>query len=410
MESRAVGDVNTCVPVRAPESALALAIAVVCGAAVLLCPRTGAAAPAATEAVPAPIVFFWSSPGRAEPEKRRMLAAVQAAAAAAGARVFDLSPPAGDPPDAATRVSRAVAAYDSMRFADAIVELDAAASQAAEHGAWGLTRDALVDLFLYRALAKTESGDEAGAWSDFVRAATIDPARVLDPARFRPSAVKSFARAVQEAAARAPVALSVSAPASARIYIDGRASGGEQVSEALLPGEHYVWVARPEAAPFGRAITLAAPFALVVPDDAARLPVDRELRRRAGRLASGTPLVVALSRQGGIDAAELRSLDPDGTRGRGAVRLGPSPEANARDLGQVVERALREVAAADRSRPDLVAARPSPGTDRRRWYQSRWLWVAVGAAGALIAVTPFLLDSSDGTPGIPGTLDPGPLE
>ena len=68
------------------------------------------------------------------------------------------------------------------------------------------------------------------------------------------------------------------------------------------------------------------------------------------------------------------------------------------------------MAAADRSRPDLVAARPPTGTEQRRWYQSRWLWVAVGAAGALIAVTPFLLDSSDGAPGIPGTLDPGPLE
>jgi hypothetical protein len=378
----------------------------------LLRPSASEAAPAAAaaEAVPAPIVFFWSSPGRTEPEKRPLLAAVRAAANAAGARVLDLSPPVPSPPDSATRVTRAVAAYDSMRFADAITELDGAAAQAAEHGAWGLSREALVDLYLYRALAKTESGDEAGAWSDFVRAATIDPARVLDPARFRPSAVKSFGRAVHEVAARAPVALSISAPAASRVYIDGRASGGERVNEALLPGEHYVWVERPEAAPFGRAITLAAPFTLVVPEDAARLPGDGDLRRRAGRLASGTALVVAISRQGGIDAAELRSLDPGATRGRGAVRLGVSPEANARDLGQVVRRALGEVAAADRSRPDLVSAGPLPRAGERRWYQSRWLWVAVGAAGALIAVTPFLLDSSDGAPGIKGSVTTGPLE
>ena len=140
MESRAVGDVNTCVPVRAPPSALCLAIAVVSGAALLLRPSSSAAAPAAADAVPAPIVFFWSSPGRAEAQKRRLLAAVQVAADQAGARVLDLSPPVASPPDAAIRVARAVAAYDSMRFADAISELDAAAAQASEHGAWGLSR------------------------------------------------------------------------------------------------------------------------------------------------------------------------------------------------------------------------------------------------------------------------------
>jgi hypothetical protein len=366
--------------------------------------------------VAAPIVFFWSSPARSASETHRLLAAVEAAAAASGARVLDLSPPVATPPDAAIRVARAVSAYDSMRFDDAIAELDAAAADAAEHGAWGLSRDQLVDLFLYRALAKTESGDEAGAWGDFVRAATIDPARILDPARFRPSAVKSFVRAVRAVSARAPVALAIRAPSGSRIHIDGRAGGTDQLRESLRPGEHYLWVERPEAPPFARTVTLAGQLSLVVPDDAHRLPSDGELRQRAARLAAGTPLVVALSRQGGIDAAELRSLEPDGPRPRGVVRLGPSPEANARDLERSVARELRELrqrgerAAAERSRAMLVGAGRSPASDQRRWYHSRWVWLAVGAAGALLAVSPFLLDSSGGPGANEAALDPGPLE
>ncbi len=395
-------------PFRAPARALSLAIALAASVAPFMRARTVAAAPPSNRVAP-PVVFFWSSPGRALSETRQLLSAVQSAAAAVGARVLDLSPPAATPPDTAARVARAVTAYDAMQFADAIGALDAAALAAAEHGAWGLSREALVDLFLYRALARTESGDEAGAWTDFVRAATIDPSRVLDPARFRPSAVKSFGRAVREVSARQPVTLTVRAPSGSRIHIDGRSSGGETASEALLPGEHYVWVERPEAAPFGRTVTLAAAASLTAPDDAARLPEDAQLRRRAQRLAAGAPLVVALSRQGGIDTVELRSLDPGGAVPRGAVRLGPSPEANARDLRPVVERALSELAAAERDRAELTTTLPG-ATGERRWYHSRWLWVGVGAAAALVAVSPFLFDSSEPLRTNPAAVDLGSLE
>jgi hypothetical protein len=401
--------VTTYGPLRAPARALAVAIALSVGGVGPLSRAPSAEAAPPPDRIAPPVVFFWSGPGRALGETRQLLGAVQSAAAAVGARVLDLSPPVAIPPDTAARVARAVTAYDAMRFADAIAALDSAALAAAEHGGWGLSREALVDLFLYRALARTESGDEAAAWSDFVRAATIDPSRVLDPARFRPSAVKSFGRAVREVAARQPVTLTVRAPPGSRIHIDGRASGAEQASESLLPGEHYVWIERPEAAPFGRTVTLATAASLVAPDGAAARPDDAQLRRRAQRLSAGTPLVVALSRQGGIDTVELRSLDPGGAVPRGAVRLGPSPEANASDLRQVVGRALGELAAAARGRAELTSSSPG-ATGERRWYQSRWLWLGVGAAAALVAVSPFLLDSSGSPRTIPAAVDLGSLE
>ena len=395
-------------PLRSPARALSLAVALAASVSPLARARPAVAAPPPDGVAP-PVVFFWSGPGRALAETRQLLSAVQGAAASVGARVLDLSPPAATPPDTAARVARAVTAYDAMRFADAIAALDSAALTAAEHGGWGLSREALVDLFLYRALARTESGDEAGAWTDFVRAATIDPSRVLDPARFRPSAVKSFGRAVREVAARPPVTLTVRAPPGSRIHIDGRSSGAEQASESLLPGEHYVWVERPEAAPFGRTVTLAAAASVTAPDDAARQPDDAQLRRRAQRLSAGTALVVALSRQGGIDSVELRSLDPGGAVPRGVVRLGPSPEANASDVRQVVARALGELAAAERDRAALTSSGPGAAGEQR-WYHSRWVWLGVGAAAALVAVSPFLLDSSEPLRTNPAAVDLGSLE
>jgi len=371
-------------------------------------PGSRPAARAARRSGPAPIVFFWSSPGQADADARpALLAAIDAAAAPRGARVLDLSPRPAAPPDTAARVARAVAAYDGMRFGEAIGELDVAAAAVAEHGAAGLGRDALVDLYLYRALSKIEAGDEAGAWNDFVRAATIDPARILDPARFRPTAVKSFTRAVKEVSARAPITLAIEAPVGSRIHLDGRPIGRDRAREILQPGEHYIAVERPAAPAFARAITLAGAVTLVVPDDAARAPSEADLRRRALRLGAAAALVVALSRQDGVPVVELRSLERGGAALRGAVRLGPSPAADARDLRQAVDRALGELDDAGASRADLAGSGPSAPPPR--WYKNRWLWLAIGAAGALVAVSPFLLDSG-GPSSVEATLPTGALD
>lgn len=352
-----------------------------------------------------PVVFFWSSASQADVSARATLVpAVEAAARGAGAQAVDLSPVAAPSLALTESVTRGVASYDAMRFADAVAELDLVAAAAAEHGARGLTRDALVDLFLFRALAKNEMGDATGAWSDFVRAATLDPARVLDPARFRPSAVKSFARAVQEVTARGTAPLTVRAPAGSRVYLDGRATGRDQATDALLPGEHFVWVERPAAPPFARTVTLATATEIDVPDDAAAPPVDADLVRRATRLGAGAVLLVALRRDGGVALVELRSVGGRRQAMRGVVRLGPSPEADARDLRAEVARALEQV---ERARP--VITTPAGGETERRWYHSRWLWVAVGAVSAFAVMTPFLLDTGDSSRG-GAALDTGELE
>jgi len=354
------------------------------------------------------VVLFWSSPGQADSAARAaLLPAVERAARAAGAVSADLSPAAPAAPAVADQVTRAIAAYDGMRFTDAVFELDKAAATAGEHGGRGLAREGLVDLYLYRALARTETGNTAGAWEDFVRAATLDPTRILDPARYRPSAVKSFTLAVVEVKKRPAVALTISAPAGSKIHIDGRASAGDRVSENLLPGEHYVWVERPEAAPFARVVTLAAATELKVPDEAAAPPNDAELARRAARLGSGPLLVVALRRDGGIGLVELRSVGLHGSTLRGVLRLGPSPEASARDLEKAVARALRGI------RGDLArAAGPVKTTSSppERWYKNRWLWLAAGVVVTAAALSPFVFDSPSSESPTDAALDPSGLQ
>jgi hypothetical protein len=354
-----------------------------------------AEAPAHAQAASGPsVVLFWSSPGQADASARAaLLPAVERAARRAGAVSADLSPAAAAAPAVAEQVARAITAYDAMRFADAAIELDAAAVTAAEQGGRGLGRDQLVDLFLYRALARTETGNTAGAWDDFVRAATLDSTRLLDPARFRPSAVKSFTLAVEEVKKRTAVSLTVAAPAGSKVVIDGRPSGRDRVSESLLPGEHYVWVERPAAAPFAKVVTLAAASELAVPEDAAEPPSDAELARRAARLGSGQMLVVALRRDGGVGVVELRSVGPRGSTLRGVVRLGPSPEAGARDVERQVARALRAMRSElARGAAGGTRATPPPA----RWYQSRWLWLGIGVVATAAALSPFVFNSDGG--------------
>ena len=366
------------------------------------------APPAHAQAASGPsVVLFWSSPGQADAAARAvLLPAVERAARRAGAVSADLSPAAAPVPPVADQVARAITAYDAMRFADAAFELDAAAVTAAEQGGRGLGRDQLVDLFLYRALARTEAGNTAGAWDDFVRAATLDPTRLLDPARFRPSAVKSFTLAVEEVKKRAAVALTVAAPAGSKVVIDGRPSGRDRVSETLLPGEHYVWVERPAAAPFARVVTLAAPSELAVPEDAAQPPSDAELARRAARLGSGQILVVALRRDGGVALVEMRSVGRRGATLRGVVRLGASAEAGARDVERQMARALRAMHA-ELTRGTVGSKLAPPPA---RWYQNRWLWLGIGVVATAAALTPFVFDSDGGESPTDAALDPSGLK
>jgi hypothetical protein len=178
------------------------------------------------------------------------------------------------------------------------------------------------------------------------------------------------------------------------------------VSEQLRPGDHFVWVERPGAPPFAQTVTLAGATRIEVPEDRAQPPDDGELRRRAARLGAGAPLLVAVQRDGGVAVVELRAIRPRTAALVGAIRLGPSPAASAKDLGATVRRELTRLSARDRARDGSDVGPPAAGP-QRRWYHSRWLWLGIGVAAGVAAASPFLLDRSD-EPFSPGAFVPDP--
>ena len=174
-------------------------------------PSRGSAAPAAD------VVVIWA-PGA-------QLAPIAEVARRAGAVVIDRSPAADPAPGTAALVKRAIAAYDALRYDDAWAALDEARALVDRTGAAGLAQTELADLFLYRGLIKVQQGELNTSWDELVASVTIDPVRVLDPARFPPRVASELARVHQALADRARAALVVDAPAGCTVQIDGAAAG-----------------------------------------------------------------------------------------------------------------------------------------------------------------------------------------
>src|SRR5262249_46175429 len=138
----------------------------------------------------------------------------------------------------------------------------------------------LSDLFLYRGLAETQRGDSARAWDELVRAATVDPTRALDPARFPPRAMQAFARATAQVRGQPLGRLEVAAPAACAVAIDARPS----LSVGELPyGEHFARVECPGERPVGATVVLAAARQELQLPRAPAAPPDDDALLRLGR-------------------------------------------------------------------------------------------------------------------------------
>src|SRR5262249_53347639 len=138
-----------------------------------------AAAPAAD------LVVLWAPGQRTKP--------VEMAARAAGAAVIDRSPAAAAASSNAQTLRTAIEAFDRGELDDALKTLHQIRLDV--DGAEGLSRAQLSDVFLFRALVKTQQGDTNAAWEELVVASAIDPTRELDPGRFPPAVRTEFERA-----------------------------------------------------------------------------------------------------------------------------------------------------------------------------------------------------------------------
>ena len=323
--------------------------------AVLALARAASAAPAAD------VVVYWA-PAGAPPG---LADAARDATRTAGAAFVDRRAEPTPGADAAAPLARGRAAYEALRFDDAVAALDEAAAIADATGGRGLDRAAQSELHLVRGLARIQRGDADGGWDALVAAARVDPSRVLDPARVPPRAIDAFARA-QAAIAAAPRArLAVTAPPGCAIVVDGAIAA---VPLDVPAGPHWVHAACAEAAGWGRRVEVGpAGAALEVP--VAAPPGDDEVLIQAR--AAGARAVIAVAVGGGT--VSLRRLAIDG-----------------RELDR------RTVAAEPAATAAALAALLAPPRRPARWYQARWVWAAGGAAVVAAVLVPVILADGGG--------------
>jgi hypothetical protein len=322
----------------------------------LLVASTAAAAPAAD------LVIVWA-PGV-------NVAPIAAVARTAGAAVVDRSPTAAAVDDPGPLIRRGIEAYDGLRLDEARTALDAARGAIDRTGV--ATSTQLSDLFLYRSLVATQTGDTVAAWDELVAAVVVAPTRVLDPARFPPRVVADLARAQAAVTERARATLSVVAPDGCTTTIDGAAPSG-----SVIPGAHWVRVTCADRAPWGSRVDVAGPVTTVTARPIAYAPPDDGDVMIQARTASARAVVVVEIR---AEVATVRLIGMDGR-----------------------ERDRRTVAAT----PDLVVVAEAvrqllqPG-EAPHWYQSRWAWAAgaaVIAAAILIPVTTAIVHDSRASTG-----------
>lgn len=327
-----------------------------CIVAAAALPSAGSAAPAAD------LVVVWA-PGA-------KLAPIEDVARRAGAAVIDRSPAASAVPATASILKRGIDAYDALRFDEAWETFDEARALADRTGAAGLSQAQLADLFLYRGLVKIQQGELSAYWDELVTSVTIDPVRVLDPARFPPRVASELARVHEALRDRKRATLAVDAPAGCSVLIDGAAASAVGSAQPLV-GSHWVSVACADHAPWGTRVELTGDQLVVARNAALAPPTDDELLIQARTV--GARAFVGVEIRSGVGTARLVGID-----GR---------ERDRRNV--VIAGDLTRLAAAVN---DLLA--PAPIS---HWYESRWAWAAGAAvvvAAVVIPVTAALSQST----------------
>jgi len=311
-----------------------------------------------TEAAARPaadVVIVWAPGAQVEP--------VATVAREAGAAVIDRSPAPAVRADTASTVKRGIAAYDALQIADAVKLLDDAREAADRSGGDGLSQTELSDLFLYRALVKTQQGDATGAWDDLVASVIIAPTRVIDPARFPPRVAAEIERARIAVEGRGTATLTVDAPPSCSVVIDGVPAGGAPALRII--GPHWVNVACADRSPWGARVEVTGAATVTARNAPIAAPTADEVLIQAR--TAGARAFVWIEVANGIATARLIGAD-----GREIDRRS---SAVSTTLAPIVP-SVREMLA-------------PPRVVESRWYQSKWVWAAGAAVLAAAIVIPI---------------------
>ncbi|MDB4966523.1 MAG: hypothetical protein JWN44_2212 [Myxococcales bacterium] len=327
--------------------------------------QAGASGPAAT-------AIYWEPPGHPAPAVAARAGFV-AAAEQLGARVVDAplpSPPAEQP--LAPLLQAAKADHAAVAIAAALARLDELDRLSEARGGADLDARQLSDIYFYRWLCKSEAGHAEAAWDDLVRAARLDPTRVVDSALLPPRAVAAYRRAADDVARLPRAELRVEAPADANVRVDGAAAAGPTT---VTMGRHFLAVSAVGYEPWAGVVNVQNAQERITPPLRAWQPPDGD---RALALAGSSRRVIvgALVRAAGGWQFVVRDVAADGQVATGAVAL--TTEAPVRAVvSSLVARVAQSSPARVQSTADRGAQPPA-----RRW----WPWVVGGAAAGVVIV------------------------
>jgi hypothetical protein len=290
---------------------------------------------------PPPLVHpIWSQlPGAPDSDSsRREFIAAAARYKLNTVEVIDV--PAPPPSHAADEIKAGAAHALKLAFADALKELDAAAAEVTATGGAGLGTVELSDLYLYRAMSTARADWRAPvlapagapspddprerAFEDYLRAATLQPSRTLNPRELPPQVIADFARAADAVRARPRGVLTVRGSADAQVSLDGAmpapVAGGFTMHD-LPYGDHLVRVEEIGRATWGTTVALGAPTLEVeIPERTAFTLDDATAGSHAQRMGAKFALV-AEPKLGPGSRLELRLVDAMGLRHDAATVL-----------------------------------------------------------------------------------------
>src|SRR3954469_13716572 len=320
--------------------------------------------------------------------------------------------PAPPAPRAPEWLRAGVLDTQKIAFGEALHDLDAAAAEVSTTGGAGLSTDELADLYLNRAIATAHADWNATAdappteartraYADYLRAATLAPARTLNTREVPPQAVADFARAVAEVRQRPRGSLTVSGSADAQVSLDGGPTmpvAGGLVLRDLVAGEHLIRAEELGHAGWGTVVAFNPPTQDVVIPPRAVLGLDGATAASHAR-RMGARFALVLEPKGGAHApVGVRLIDTAGQE-RDAVVLPPANEAGTIDSAVMrLDETARRLAQADVQpgspppvptgdagalAPPVLIGQPAPkarlGEDPLAWARDHWpLLTAIG--------------------------------
>jgi hypothetical protein len=322
-----------------------------------------------------------------------------------------------------------------LAFGEALRDLDAAANEVAATGGAGLSTEELSTLYLYRGMATARADWNAPAnaaptdarthaFDDYMRAATLAPARVLDPRELPPEVVADFHRALDVVHHRARGTLTVKGPADAQVSLDGAPvqpiAGGVTFHDVVY-GEHLLRVEQLGFAPWGTAAPLGQPTLEIDVPARAPLSLDDATAAAHARRMGARFALVAEPRGGRGATLELRLVDTGSGQMRDAVQVSISGQAEQIDaavmrLDEEARRAAIENPSISRASagvitpilsggeanplgaPLLMAAPPAKARfreDPAAWTRDHWPLLTAIAVVALTSIVLSAVVDSD---------------